>query len=257
LHWGQPCPTMPAAQRSSCYSTVVPDYVRLCRGMLAACVPTEQPDDPCACDLDGVVPAQNASGAALLIATGRPGCAAHTSVWGHQSSPLCYVSQRCTAPGVSDVHDWPYIRWRPCTPSRGQACPARCQRALDALLAVGPVRSCITGPAQRQVGEGGGFAGACSNERDVCALMRCCRVRLSTTAQALCPVLDMLSGLGASAAADSSPSAPLDGQHFTSMRYLRLWGATLLGSCRVCRTLDLNLRCAQRKQMGAAWTANS
>lgn len=133
---------------SSCVQGMAGEYVQHCRQVLQQCVAADAAGQaPCACDMDGVVPARNSSGGWGAVATGRPGCAAHTSTWHQHTSAFCYVTEECGT--AQRAHDWSNVRWKPCTELG--ICPTGCQAAIDALLAVPAVEDCVTDSAQRQV----------------------------------------------------------------------------------------------------------
>ena len=134
-----------------CCRTDVAEYIRLCRAVREYCIPREQPSGSCACDVDGDVLAQdtrNESGPKILVHTGRPGCARHTTTWQAQRVQFCYVPNECNEgePTLS----WPNIKWRKCS-SNNPRCPTGCQEALDDLLTAGTIKDCITDQASRQV----------------------------------------------------------------------------------------------------------
>jgi len=134
-----------------CCRTDVAEYIRLCRAVREYCIPREQPSGSCACDVDGDVLAQdtrNESGPKILVHTGRPGCARHTTTWQAQRDQFCYVPYECNE--GERTFSWPNIKWRKCS-SNNPRCPTGCQEALDDLLTAGTIKDCITDQASRQV----------------------------------------------------------------------------------------------------------
>lgn len=156
-----------------CCRNDVADYIRLCRAVRQYCIPQQQPNGVCECDVDGNVLAHdrhNVSGPKVLVRTGRPGCARHTSTWHTRGGEYCYVPYECTEGKTSWDHAT--INWRPCT-SHNPRCPAGCQAALDDILAAGTVKDCITDQASRQVCPGYGRQRAGAGNRWVGAGYYC------------------------------------------------------------------------------------
>jgi hypothetical protein len=134
-----------------CCRSDVAEYIRLCSAVREHCIPHVQPKGPCACDVDGSVLARdthNFSGPKIMVDTGRPGCARHTTTWQAQRKEFCYVQYDCNE-GKCTLSN-PNIKWRECS-SNNPSCPSGCQAALDKILSTGTIKDCITDQASRQV----------------------------------------------------------------------------------------------------------
>ncbi len=211
------------------------EYIRLCRAVRQHCVPQAQPGGVCSCDVDGSVPARdlhNASGPKILVDTGRPGCARHVDTWNHHGAgEFCYVQYDCDQDTLP-THDWSNIKWRRCSTNKPK-CPSECQAALDEILTPGTIKDCITDSATRQVSLLR-LHDRASLPRRALSQTLALNLNLAPLAdpmmrcvlppQSLCADLDGPGSLGDAVAVDSD-SPTLNGVHYTSMQYFRVWGA--------------------------------